>query len=283
VRPLPWDYPLAGAHIAATPRYRLHTNLPPAQAAAAARLLDGAFAQYREVAGDVPVSPAPLNGYLFATRAEWASFTQANTGPDARIYLQVNRGAYTVNDWFAAYSIGDATAGVLCHEGWHQFVARNFVGRLPPALEEGMACLFEAVYWHNGLPRWRLSSNPLRLKALEVAHERRRLLPLAEFLRLHAGELVGKKSDEVQAFYAQAWALARFLREDPRYAAGFERLLADTAAGQAWLPPHLARPHPRAWNAAVAEPTLEHYLATRIMQLDREFGQYVKRLVDEAE
>ena len=71
--------------------------------------------------------------YLFQTRDEWAAFTRTRTGADAAIYLQINRGGYTVRDWYVAYFIGDlGTYSVAAHEGFHQYVARHFRSRLPP-------------------------------------------------------------------------------------------------------------------------------------------------------
>ena len=66
--------------------------------------------------------------------------TARHTGMDAAIYLQITRGGYTIGDWFVSYYVGEnATYSVASHEGWHQYVARNFRGRLPPFLEEGTA------------------------------------------------------------------------------------------------------------------------------------------------
>ena len=71
-----------------------------------------ALEEYRSLAPDVLTSDRPMQCYLFESRSEWAAFTKAHTGEDAPIYLRVNRGGYTVGDWFVAYWIGD-TAQLL--------------------------------------------------------------------------------------------------------------------------------------------------------------------------
>ena len=108
------------------------------------QLMEGALAEYRRLAPDVLESDQPMECYLFATRPQWAKFTREKTGEDAAVYLQINRGGYTVRDWFVAYFLGDVgTFCVAAHEGFHQYAARHFKARIPPFLEEGIACLFE--------------------------------------------------------------------------------------------------------------------------------------------
>jgi hypothetical protein len=281
VQQRPWPKGPANSRIIVTPHYQLHTDMSDGdQLDMAAQLMEGAYQQYVTLAAGVPLSSPPMNSYLFAYRAQWAAFTQANTGPDASIYLQVNRGGYTLDDWFAVYWIGDVgTWSVMAHEGWHQFVARHFAGRLPPFLEEGTATLFEAVHWEGRLPRWNLADNPMRQHGLADALAAGRLWPLDELIRLHAGDIVALPTERVEAFYAENWAFARFLWEADggRYRPGFQRLLADTAAGAAWLPPHYARPRLRAWDPKLVRPTLEHYLGESLDAIEPRFQGFMRK------
>ncbi len=277
-----WSYPLPSARIVATMHYRIHTDIADRDSLdSAAQLMEGAYQQYVTLAPDVPLSAAPLNAYLFSRRTHWAAFTRLNTGEDAATYLQVNRGGYTLNDWFAVAWIGDVgTYSVMAHEGWHQFVGRHFAGRLPPFLEEGIACLFETVRWEAGLPQWNLTQNPMRQRGLADAVRGKRLWPLDKLVALHAGDVVSLPTERVEAFYAENWAFARFLwdGDGARYRPALQRLLADTAAGRAWLPPDLARPNPRAWNPKLVQPVLEHYLDESLDVIEPRFQRFVEQL-----
>src|SRR5689334_2923145 len=140
-----------------TPHYAIHTTITDAEVLdKLPQVLEGAYGQYQAfVIG--PQQTKPMDCYVFAKRSEWAQFTAQHTGADAAIYLQITRGGYTIGDWFVSYYVGEnATYSVASHEGWHQYVARHFKGRLPPFLEEGTACMFENVKFKDGLPRWDL-------------------------------------------------------------------------------------------------------------------------------
>ena len=246
-------------------------------------LLEGALCEYRSLAPEVPTSDRPMECYLFETRAEWAAFTRAHTGQDAPIYLRVNRGGYTVGDWFVAYCIGDtATCSVTAHEGWHQYVARHLKGRLPPFLEEGLACLFEQVQWEGDLPRWDLNRNEPRLNSLRSAVAGNHLYPLSQLVRMHAGQVVGKSSAQIEAFYAESWAFARFLHDgnEGRNRMALQQMLADAAQGKLYADSSRQLSDGPLWDPATAKPMLEHYLAMPLPQIEHKFFDYVAGLVD---
>ena len=175
--------------------------------------------------------------YIFGSRAQWTAYTKAHAGEDASVYLMVNRGGYTAGDQFVAYWIGDAgTFSVAAHEGWHQFAARNLKGRLPPFLEEGIACLFEQPEWIDDLPHFDTTRNMPRLSALRAAADAGELYALPALVRMHAGQVVGKRASRIESFYAESWAFARFLleAENGRYRPGSCALLDDAARGPAF-------------------------------------------------
>jgi hypothetical protein len=170
---------------------------------------------------------------------------------------------------------------VAAHEGWHQFVARNFKGRLPPFLEEGLATTFEGVDFKDGLPRWNTAINPLRAQALRRAlDEKVNLWPTEQLIRLHAGEVVKHSGEQIEAFYAQCWAFAKFMREadNGRYAPALRKWLAETADGTVYDP---TGSHKRAglpWNPAAIQPMLEHYLNMPLPQIDQAFKAYMRKV-----
>lgn len=268
-----------------TDHYHIHTTIEDADfVASLAQLMEGALHQYRRLVPEVRPSSRAMQCYVFADRTQWAAFTRASAGRDAAVYLQINRGGYTQRDVYAAYYIGDVgTWCVAAHEGWHQFVARHFRRRPPPFLEEGLACLFEDVKWSPGpqpLPTWDLTVNPGRLNGLANALDHGHLIPLTDACSMHAGQVVNTTRDQVEAFYAQGWAFARFLwdGENGRYRAGLQQMLSDLAAGNA----SAGLGHSTAdgtWDPRSARPLLEHYLKADLAEVDVQFRSYANEIV----
>ena len=277
-----WTYRGQTAREIVSTHYTIHTTISDASVVSAlANVMEGAFTQYQRLAPGIPLTPQPLECFFFGERTEWEQFTRANTGDDASVYLRIVRGGYTVGDRFVAYYIGNpATFSVAAHEGFHQFVARHFKGRLPPFLEEGFACTFEAVRWYGELPRWNVSINPNRAYALRKASDEKRLWPLEQLISMHAGNIVSQPSDRVEAFYAQNWAFARFLAEaeNGRYRPALNRLLTDTAAGTVYDPTGTHKRTNVLWNPAGVRPLLEHYLAMDLPDIERAYRSYMHRI-----
>ena len=266
---------------AVTAHYLIDTTLDdPDMVQNVAQVMEGALAQYRKLAPGVPQSPDPLKCFVFATRNQWAQFTQANTGDDAKIYLRINRGGYAVRDWYVAYYIGDReTLSVAAHEGFHQWVGRHFRRRPPPFLEEGLATLFEYVAWEGDLPRWRWDINPARRGGLERALQNGFLMPLPELVTMHAGQVVTQQLWKVETFYAQAWAFARFLYDGQggKYRPALQRMLADLAAAAT---PNTGGPLPQGyWDPRSARPMLEHYLGEPLTEVDKEYQAFIAETV----
>jgi len=265
--------------------YRIYTTIQDQQVLELLpEVMEGAYSMYRHVASDVPVSDRPLVCYLFRWRSEWDRYTQRNTGNDAKIYLQIRSGGYTLRDQYVAYYIGRMnTFAVAAHEGWHQFLGRNFKGRLPPFVEEGFACMFETISWKDRLPRWNLSLNAPRAQTLRKAIEGREVLPLGKISAMHAGDIVGESSLKIDAFYAQAWAFARFLYEadNGKYRPALNKWLAETADGSVYDPTHSHANSSAPWNRTAVRPMIEHYLGRSIESIDAAYQAYMKKIAYE--
>ena len=283
VRLEPGTYDGQPAFRVVTAHYLIETTIQDEELAGSlGELMEGALEQYRRLAPDVPPSAQPMLCHIFASRTQWAGYTKVNAGPDAEVYLQINRGGYTAGDRYVAYFIGDVgTWSVAAHEGWHQYVARHFKRRPPPFLEEGLACMFEDVTWDEGLPRWNFASNGHREGGLRKSLSQGVFLPLEQLCTMHAGQVVNTSGARIEGFYSESWAFARFLwdGEGGRYRPALVRMLTDLALGQ--LPPELAgRPDDVPWDPRAAKPLLEHYLGSSLGELDREFQVYAQRLAD---
>lgn len=268
-----WPSRAAPASVLSSPRYTIYTTLPQGhRRAALAQVLEGAYAEYQSLAPAVALDDRPMHCFIFAERKEWEDLTRRRTGDDVAMYLQIPRGGYTIGDWFAVWSDTDqGFFSATAHEGWHQYVARHFEGRLPPFLEEGVACLFEDVRMVGGLPRWNTSVNGGRIDALAIAAKEDLLRPLEELITLHAGEVVQAPRARISAFYAQSWAFARFMNEAEggRYRPMFRRLLADAAAGKL----------PRVWKPGATKGLLERYLQQDFAGIEQAYGAFVRRMV----
>ncbi len=274
-----WSYEGEPAKRVVTPHYVVYATVANDEfLESMGQLMEGALAEYRRFAPAVPDDERPMECYLFANRPQWARFTKEKTGDDAAVYLQINRGGYTVRDWYVAYFLGDVgTFCVASHEGFHQFAARYFRTRVPPFLEEGIACLFEDVTWDGRLPRWDLSVNYGRQSALRRAVEKGLLLPLTELASLHAGQIISRSTDQIAGFYAQCWAFARFLWEykGGRYRPALQRILSDAAEGTlhgTTGPRNTPTPF---WNPHSAKPLLEHYLQTDMATIEKQYHAYM--------
>jgi hypothetical protein len=279
-----WPYRGKSALTVRSAHFTIHTTIADRDfLAKLAQLMEGALQQYRLFTPGVNVTDDPLECYVFGKRPEWAEFTAAKTGSDAALYLQINRGGYTVRDWFVAYYIGDVgTYAVAAHEGWHQYVARHFRSRLPPFLEEGIATMFENVRYYGSAPEWDLSPSSHRADKLRHAIESNSLWPLERLITMHAGEVVALPGARIEAFYAQNWAFAEFLWEadDGKYRPALQRLLADCAAGTLYD----GNPLPRrrtvfdAWDPNTVKPMLEHYLCMELVDIERAYKAYCRKI-----
>ena len=246
--------------------------------------MEGSLQAYHTLAPDVTITSKPMTCYIFSRRSQWAEFTYEHTGGMAPLYLQINRGGYTVGEWYVAYYIGDSsTLAVSAHEGWHQFCARHFIARLPPFMEEGFATMFESVHIRNGLPIFNLSINEDRAIALRTCMDHGDLLPLDELVGMNAGQVIGRPNAEIAAFYAEAWGFARFLwdGDSQSHRAELAKIFADCATGDIYDPTGPPHNRLRGWTARGARAMLEHYLGMSWDQIDDAYDKYIHSVADD--
>ena len=256
----PWAWRGLSGLTLRTEHYLIHTTLRESDTRArVATVMEAALARYRGLAPGLPAPPHRLECFIFADRSEWALYTAATTGADAGLYLQINRGGYTIGTRFVCYDLGSVGLYAACaHEGFHQYSAAVFAHRPPPFLEEGIASLFENIS-QDDVPVFNLSANPARQHRLaaassaggdqghgaEAANGAGRaygsidshdpgnvtgpLMPLADLSRLQAGDALRRPAGQVDLFYAQCWALAAMLRESPEFSADFAAMLRNQA------------------------------------------------------
>ena len=282
-----------------TSHYRIHTTcrdhlilrrLPV--------FLESAFRSYSAVLDQPLQSDKKLLVYFFNTRAQWEDFSRHWAGALAPVYLKIRAGAYYLNGASVAYHIGrDSNFAVLAHEGWHQFSDELFKFRLPAWLDEGLATNFEAYSWKNGRATFSPQINASRLMALGKSHQRGVLFSISELLTLDAGRVIShtaavpgtpESSPQVTAYYAQLYALVRFLREYNygRYLLGFRSMLDDARQGRWPLDPQLSaealqrkRNPTRTWNAIVGPMIFHTYVDANPELLQEDYLNFCRKLL----
>lgn len=234
-----WTFGREQGRVIRTDAYRLFTT--ENESILVSRMptfMEQALETYTTELGELPRPPVPLDTYLMANRPQWTRLTQSLMGPQAELYLKIQRGGFTAQGRAVLYDIGTHdTFSLLAHEGWHQYTQRTFRQPLPTWLEEGIAAYMEGFRWDPDFPEFphfKGWANIERFDQLRRAAQESRLVGLEELLSQAPQELLAQGGDRALTFYAQAWAAVHFLREgeNGRYRDGLERLLRDAASGE---------------------------------------------------
>ncbi len=230
-----WDSQFGTGLKLSTAHYEIYTTLlEPLMLSQVPGFVESAYRGYQsQLPKPIPTS-APLVVYLFANRQQWEAFTKDFTGSQAELYLKIKAGAYYLNGACVAYHIGrERTFSSLGHEGWHQFNSRLFKYRLPSWLDEGIAMQFETSEYDKGFFTFTPDRNGYRLGSLKQTFMKNNAMPLKALIMLNPGEVVTEGDGAVSAFYSQAYALVRFLREDDygKRLGKYQKMLSDGLNG----------------------------------------------------
>ena len=128
---------------------------------------------------------------------------------------------------------------------------------------------FEIAEYEGGFFTFNSERNGYRLGPLKRTLLKNKVIPLNALIKLNPGEVVNEGDDAVAAFYSQAYALVRFLREDEygRRFPQYQKLLFDGLNGQWPLTERDVRiaadrniPITVSWNSDVGKMLFEHYI-----------------------
>jgi hypothetical protein len=286
-----WPNKYAEGIVITTNHYRIYTTLlEPLMLYQVPGFMESAYRGYQDQLPNPVEIKTKLTIYLFATRQQWEDYTKAFTGPQAPVYLKIQRGAYFLDGECVAYNIGrKRTYSVLGHEGWHQFNAHCFKYRLPSWVDEGIAMHFETSKYEQGWFKFEPDKNLGRLSALKETLAKDKMIPLKELIGLNPGEvLIHSDSEAAMAFYAQAYALVRFLREEEygKRLRNFHQLLMGGLKGSWPLEePELTIAADKnilptaAWNRRVANTLFNTYISNDLERLNREYELFCRKLV----
>lgn len=275
-----------------TQHYKVYTTLSePLMLKQVPAFIEAAWREYQKQL------PEPIEGkdkfviYLFKDRGQWEEFSKQFTGEQWPAYQKIKKGAYYLNGACVAYNIGRSqTFSVIGHEGWHQFCHRHFKYRLPSWLDEGIAQLFETSEFEKGQFIFEPAKNLQRLGTLKLILQGKKIIPLREIISLNPGEVVmWNESDKaVMAFYAQAYALVRFLREEDygKRLANYQQMLLGALNGTWPLDEKEARiafdrniPLTAAWNRYIAQKLFDIYIGQEIEAIEPEYQRFCQKIV----
>jgi len=277
----PWSSEYGQGITITTAHYNIHTTmLEPLTLQRVPGFMESAYRAYQQ---QLPVPIETQNKftvYLFGSRGQWERFTKKFAGKNADVYLKIQKGAYYLNGACVTYNIGRAkTFSVLAHEGWHQFNSRHFAYRLPSWLDEGLATQFENSNYKNGFYYFDPSRNGSRLGSLRRTLEENKAITIEKLLTLNPGEVVAHADlSAVMGFYAQSYALVRFLKEDDygRNLMKFQKMLLDARTGDWPLDDKLKRmasdrncPLTSGWNRYISPKLFSYYIADQNVMQDR--------------
>ncbi len=267
----------------------LTTLLEPLMLSQVPGFMESAYRGYNNQLTEPIETATKLTIYLFAERKQWEDFTKTFAGPQASLYCKIKSGAYYLNGACVAYNIGrERTFSVLGHEGWHQFNSRHFRFRLPSWLDEGTAMLFESSRYEQGLFYFEPGRDLSRLGSLKITLMKNKMIPLRELIAMNPGEAIVTSDDTVMAFYSQAYAMVRFLREDNygKRLGNYHQMLEDGLKGK-WPLEEEGRKTAEDrniqltvwWNRAIGTKLFEYYIGDDFDQIEKEYLIFCKKMV----
>jgi hypothetical protein len=274
-----------------TRHYNIRTTLmEPLMLSQLPGFVEAAYRAYQNQLFKDIESTGRMDIYLFAQRKQWEDFTKEWAGKNAELYCKIKSGAYCLNGACVAYNIGrEKTFSVLGHEGWHQFNSRFFKYRLPSWIDEGVATLFEANRYEKGNFYFEPSRNLLRLGALKQTIQNQNMLSLEKLVSLNPGEVISYQDrSNVMGFYAQTYALVRFLREDDygKRLGRYHQLLTDALEGKWQLGRNSLeiaenRNIQRTvnWNRKVGRDIFRIYISSDFKEVEQEYLKFCRKIV----
>ncbi len=212
---------------------------------------EASLANYTSALANLPLPDERLRTFLFKDRAQWMDKTREILPGQASTFRNLGRGGFTTRgtavlfyiDYWRSQRHHD-TLAIAAHEGWHQYTQSTFINSLPVWLEEGIAAYMEGFRVRRGLTIFSPADNSERRSALRDTKnnpQRYSLIPLDTLITKTPQAFLQSGKSNLLTYYAQVWALVRFLAEaeDGVYRDGLELVLQDAAFGR--LVPRLRR------------------------------------------
>jgi hypothetical protein len=254
--------------------------------------LEAARLHYLDLTGleDRPAEGA-MNVYVLSSWKQWAQVTrQWLPAGLARKVLTIRAGGYfhprVAGGACVYWNVGGSGAYSLAgHEGLHQFLYHRLEQAIPKWLEESLCTLTEGMDLSESRVRFDPAKNPSRRKALRRVLSQNRWIPLAQLVKMDAGDALSHDPDRPLGFYAQLWSLGLYLRSQPRWRQGLEELLQDAQAGRMHEKLGLSgedfrriAQHPRNYNRFVGGRVIGAYFRSDPDKLEADWKRYARQL-----
>jgi len=237
----PWSFAGRDGQRIRTTNYDIHTTIRYDQVVDRLPLfMEAALGHYRSAIIDLPPPRDPMQSFVFHDREEWEAKTVEVIPRQASQLRGLGRGGFSTRGIAVLYYLDWSgrsrdTLAIAAHEGWHQYTQTTFRDQLPLWLEEGLATYMEGHRWggSDSPPQFRPERNWERWSTLRSVIRRDRLIPLRELVSKSPQEFLAEGKGDLLTYYAQVWALTRFLVEydDGRYRPALERVMNDAVAG----------------------------------------------------
>ena len=287
----PWSFVGMQGQLISTPSFDIRTTLHNSDTLdRLPRFYEGCLHHYTTALGPLQWPQEPLQTYIFRDERQWRNKTREMLPEQAGAFMTLGRGGFTTRGTAVLYYIGRRdTFAIAAHEGWHQYTQSTFKHSLPTWLEEGVATYMEAIWFTRDMQRTRLRpwNNQERRDALRRAVQEDRIIPFRDLLNKDPQSFLSKGKNRLLVYYAQVWALTRFLAEGEggRYRPNLEILLADAAEGR--LVGRLVNSRVAGINrrrgvlrqSRSGPAVLLEYFNEDLAELDREYQMFVRELV----
>ena len=283
-----WENPYGGGKELRTANYRIFTN---ASSREITMLLPGFMEASRRNylrLTNLPDRPTkePMPIYMLGTREEWAALTRVVVGEQAESYLKIENGGYCYQNVCVFWQMGGlGTFMVAAHEGMHQFLHHRLKDQLPMWLEEGICTVAEGYDIDDTTVTFTPDRNVARFADLQKAFVHGFWIPLDRLLPMDAGDAIGPYAERVTGYYGQLWALTQFIRSDPVYRQGFQRLLAVAEAGRLNdalnLPPHAMqelRLRGKIYNQTISQQVFRSYISNDLSGFEKQYKRFAMKL-----
>jgi hypothetical protein len=236
----PWKFTDFDGLVLSTPHYRIYTTIRHDNIIERLpSFYESALTNYTTALAALPMPSESLETYLFQDRRQWQTKTRQLLPDQANTFMNLGRGGYTTKGTSVLYYIDyygytRDTFAIAAHEGWHQYTQMTFKQQLPVWLEEGVATYMEGYRTVDGVPKFQAAANWERRNELREAFREDAMIPLEELLGGTPQSFLNQGKNSLLVYYAQVWALTRFLAEgeEGAYHAALSEVLVDAAEGR---------------------------------------------------
>jgi hypothetical protein len=294
----PWVFAEHQGHLITTPNYRLFTTVENEDfLETLPQFCEAALEHYTTALGPLPPPPVKLETFLFRTRSQWQLKTQEMLPEQSKMFSNLGRGGFTTKGTSVLYYIDRwgyprDTLAIAAHEGWHQYTQQTFKHQLPIWLEEGVATYMEGYRVDpedNSRPIFDPVRNYERLSTLRDAVRSDRLIPLQSLMTRSPQSFLNESKDLLLVYYAQVWALTRFLAdgENGRYNPGLMEILNDASegrlVGRMMASPATASMRRRGsgLSSRVGPAVAQEYFNRDLDELEAQFRAYCERIIEQ--